>query len=150
MTVFKTLKLGAAALAMSVAIGGNAIAQDKITLRISTPAVPGDWHTEALFIFKEWLERSAQNQFDVQVFPNATLFKQGTEPAAMQRGNLDMALISMQDISKQIPEYSIFTAGYLIRNPEHQQKVFGGDIGDEVFGKVMDTDELISELRSKL
>ncbi len=138
MTVFKTLKLGAAALAMSVAIGGNAIAQDKITLRISTPAVPGDWHTEALFIFKEWLERSAQNQFDVQVFPNATLFKQGTEPAAMQRGNLDMALISMQDISKQIPEYSIFTAGYLIRNPDHQQKVFGGDIGDEVFGKVMD------------
>lgn len=138
MTVLKTLRTGAAALAMSVAIVGGAAAQDATTLKISTPAVPGDWHTEALFIFKEWLERSAQNEFNVEVFPNATLFKQGTEPTAMQRGNLEMALISMQDIAKQIPEYSIFTAGYLIRDPEHQQKVFGGDIGKEVFAKVMD------------
>lgn len=138
MTALRTLRRGATALAMTIAIAGTAVAQEKITLRISTPAVPGDWHTEGLYIFKEWLERSAQNQFDVQVFPNATLFKQGTEPTAMQRGNLDMALISMQDISKQIPEYSIFTAGYLIRDPDHQQKVFGGEIGEEVFGRVMD------------
>ena len=83
-----------------------------------------------LFIFKEWLERSAPGEFDVEIHLNATLFKQGTEPAAMQRGNLDMALISAQDIAKQIPGWSIFTAGYLIRDPEHQQKVFGGDIGE--------------------
>ena len=114
----------------------SAIAQDKITLRISTPAVPGDWHSEMLSIFKEWLERSAPDQFDVQIFLNATLFKQGTEPAQMKRGNLDMAMISMQDIAKQIPEYSIFTAGYLIRDPEHQKAVYYGDIGQEVFAKV--------------
>jgi len=106
-------------------------------LRISTPAVEKDWHAQMLFIFKEWLERSAPGEFDVEIHLNATLFKQGTEPAAMQRGNLDLALISMQDISKQIPELSIFTAGYLIRDPDHQQKVFGGDIGKEVYDKVM-------------
>ena len=143
MTLSRIMRRGLLATAVfvfaPVAVAGFSVpatAQQPLTIRISTPAVPGDWHTESLYIFKEWLERSAPGQFDVQVFPNATLFKQGTEPTAMQRGNLDMALISMQDISKQIPEYSIFTAGYLIRDPDHQQKVFNGEIGQEIFGQV--------------
>ena len=56
----------------------------------------------------------------------------------MQRGNLDMAMISAQDIAKQIPAWSVFTAGYLIRDPEHQQKVFRGDIGKEFYKMVED------------
>jgi tripartite ATP-independent transporter DctP family solute receptor len=56
----------------------------------------------------------------------------------MQRGNLEMALISAFDIAKQIPEWSIFTAGYLLRDPEHQAKVFGGDIGKEMYKVVED------------
>ncbi len=131
----------ALAFAAAVALAGlasPASAADPIEIRISTPAVPGDSHAEMLYIFKEWLERSAPGEFDVQVFLNATLFAQGTEPVAMQRGNLEMALISAQDIAKQLPEYSIFTAGYLIRDPDHQQAVFGGPIGEEFYAKVKD------------
>ena len=125
-----------AALALAPAI---ALAQQPITLRISTPAVPGDWHAEMLTVFKDELDKSAPGEFDVQIHLNATLFKQGTEPAAMQRGNLDMALISAQDIAKQIPEYSIFTAGYLIRDPEHQWKVFEeSDVGAEFQARVLE------------
>lgn len=105
-------------------------------IRISTPAVPGDWHAEMLYIFKEYVERSLPGQFDVEIHLNATLFKQGTEPAAMQRGNLDMAMISAQDIAKQIPEWSIFTAGYIIRDPDHLRRVFASDIGREMFALV--------------
>ena len=131
--------LAISALVLPGVLGGASIAAaEPIKLRISTPAVEKDWHAQMLFVFKDWLERSAPGQFDVEVHLNATLFKQGTEPAAMQRGNLDMALISAQDIAKQIPEWSIFTAGYLIRDPDHQQKVFGGDIGRDVYGQVMD------------
>ena len=56
----------------------------------------------------------------------------------MQRGNLEMAMISAFDIAKQVPEWSIFTAGYLIRDPEHQVKVFDGDIGKEMYKLVED------------
>ncbi len=115
-----------------------ATAADKTVIRISTPAVPGDWHSEQLYVFKEWVERSLPGQFDIQIYLNATLFKQGTEPAQMKRGNLDMAMISAQDIAKQLPQYSIFTAGYLIRDPAHQQAVFYGDVGKEYFKAVSD------------
>lgn len=106
------------------------------TLRISTPGVPAETQSKSLKIFKLALEELLPGQFDTQIHLNGTLFAQGTEIPAMQRGNLEMALISAQDISKQIKEYSIFTSGYLIRDPAHQQAVFGGDIGKEVYARV--------------
>jgi tripartite ATP-independent transporter DctP family solute receptor len=105
-------------------------------LRISTPAVPDDWHAKMWTVFKDSLEKSAPGEFDVQINLNASLFKQGTEPAAMARGNLELSSISAFDIAKLVPEFSLFTAGYVIRDPAHQQKVFNGPIGEELFKRV--------------
>ncbi|MFH1805865.1 MAG: sialic acid TRAP transporter substrate-binding protein SiaP [Pseudomonadota bacterium] len=111
---------------------------DPVQLRISSPAVESDWHAKMLTVFKDELEKSSAGEFNVEIHLNASLFKQGTEPAAMQRGNLDMAMISAQDIAKQIPAWSVFTAGYLIRDPAHQTHVFRGDIGQEFYKMVAD------------
>jgi TRAP-type transport system periplasmic protein len=108
-------------------------AQNKVLLRISTPAVPDDWHGKMWTVFKDALDKSAPGEFDVQINLNATLFKQGTEPAAMARGNLELSSISAFDIAKQVPEFSLFTAGYVIRDPAHQAKVFAGPVGQEMF-----------------
>lgn len=135
-------RTGFSALTLVVALGlgfaaPQAMAQTKQVIRISTPAVPEDWHAKMWTVFKDNLEKSAPGEFDVQIHLNAALFKQGTEPAAMARGNLEMSAISAQDISKIVPEFSIFTAGYIIRDPDHQQKVFNGPIGEEVFKPVI-------------
>ena len=114
------------------------MAQTKIALRISTPAVPDDWHAKMWTVFKESLDKAAPNQFDVQIHLNASLFKQGAEPAAMARGNLELTTVSAFDMAKLVPEFSIFTAGYIVRDPQHQQKVFNGPIGDELFKTVAD------------
>ncbi len=74
--------------------------------------------------------------FDVQIHYNGTLFAQGTEIEAMQRGNLEVALTSPADIAELIPEYSIFTTGYLIRDPAHLDAIYDGDIGTEYKAKV--------------
>ena len=108
-------------------------AQSKIILRISTPAVPDDWHAKMWTVFKDMLEKSAPGEFDVQINLNASLFKQGTEPAAMARGNLELSSISAFDIAKLVPEFSIFTAGYVVHDPAQQQKIFNGPIGTEMF-----------------
>ncbi|MEO8546204.1 MAG: sialic acid TRAP transporter substrate-binding protein SiaP [Burkholderiaceae bacterium] len=131
----RSLLAGVAAIG---AAGLPAFAQSKVPLRISTPAVPDDWHGKMWTVFKDSLDKSAPGEFDTQINLNGTLFKQGTEPAAMARGNLEMAAISAQDIAKILPEYSIYTAGYLIRDPEHQQKVFNGPIGAEMYKAVAD------------
>ncbi len=116
----------------------TALAADPLKVRISSPAVESDWHAKMLTVFKDELAKTAPGEFDVEIHLNATLFKQGTEPAAMERGNLDMAMISAQDIAKQIPAWSVFTAGYLIRDPVHQKKVFRGDVGKDFYKMVSD------------
>ena len=130
----RTMLGGAAALAAATVL--PAFAQAKTALRISTPAVADDWHGKMWTVFKDSLDKSASGEFDVQINLNGALFKQGTEPAAMARGNLELSAISAQDIAKILPEYSIFTAGYLIRDPDHQQKVFNGPIGAEMYKAV--------------
>ena len=68
--------LGAAA-----ALGATtlpAMAQSKTVLRISTPAVPEDWHGKMWTVFKDTLDKSAPGEFDVQINLNGALFKQGT------------------------------------------------------------------------
>jgi TRAP-type transport system periplasmic protein len=126
----------ALAAVLGLAAAAPAFAIDPVKLRISSPAVETDWHAKMLTVFKDALEASAPGEFDVEIHLNGTLFKQGTEPVAMQRGNLEMAMISAQDIANQIPAWSVFTAGYLIRDPAHQIAVFDGDIGQEFFGMV--------------
>ncbi|MHB1109320.1 MAG: sialic acid TRAP transporter substrate-binding protein SiaP [Devosia sp.] len=127
----RTLISLAAAIGLGMAL--PTLAAEPIKLRISTAAVESDWHAKMLTIFKDELENTAPGEFDVEIHLNGTLFKQGTEPLAMQRGNLEMGLISAQDISNQIPAWSVFTAGYLIRDPAHQIAVFDGEIGQEFF-----------------
>lgn len=140
MTVSHTLRrrtlVGAAAALAATAL--PALAQGKIVLRISTPAVPDDWHAKMWTVFKDALEKSAPGEFDVQINLNASLFKQGAEPTAMARGNLELTTISAFDIAKLVPEFSIFTAGYIVRDPAQQQKIFNGPIGAEVFKMVSD------------
>ncbi len=116
-------------------MAAGALAQDKITLRMSTPATETDFRSVGLAtIFADGVS-------DFAVYEphyNDTLFKQGTELVAIARGNLDMSITSAQELAKLIPEWSIFTAGYLMRGPEHQRKVFESDIGKEMFQLVED------------
>jgi TRAP-type transport system periplasmic protein len=125
---------GAAALAMPfIARAGFA---DAKPFRISTPGTAEEWQSKALEAFKASLDKNAAGQFDVQIHYNGTLFAQGTEIEAMQRGNLEVGMISPQDIAAIIPEYSVFTTGYLMRDPAHLDAVYDGDIGTEYKARV--------------
>jgi tripartite ATP-independent transporter DctP family solute receptor len=129
--------------AVAAAAGGLALPAlvrsaraDARVIRISTPGGPEEWLSKSLTVFQQELEKRAPGQFDVQIHLNATLFAQGTEIPAMERGNLEVGLISPQDVATMIPEYSIFTAGYLIRDREHLEKLFAGEVGQEVFARI--------------
>lgn len=129
---------GTGAALAAPALMRSAYAQDKKVIRISTPAADAEWQSKGLHLFKEQVEANAPS-LSVEVYLNATLFDQGTEIPAMQRGNLEVGMISPQDVASYIPEYSIFTAGYLLRDADHLKTVFGeSDVGREYRGRVAD------------
>ncbi len=106
---------------------------DNIVLRLSTPATPTDQRSVAL---EEVFGPAVQGFATYEPHYNATLFKQGTELEAISRGNLEMSITSAQELATIFPEFSIFTAGYLHRDAEHQKKVFESGIMDEMKAKV--------------
>src|SRR3546814_5003385 len=73
-----------------------------------------------------------KGDFAFEGYYGGTLFKQGTELVALQRGNLEMGNIAPQDISKQIPAWSVLTAAYLFRDAAHLRTFFNSDAGAEM------------------
>ncbi|MGF1705203.1 TRAP transporter substrate-binding protein DctP [Enterovibrio baiacu] len=69
---------------------------------------------------------------------NSSLFKQGTDLEAIARGNLDMTITSAQELAEFVPEFSIFSAGYVHRDAEHQKRVFAADFMDPLKEQVED------------
>jgi tripartite ATP-independent transporter DctP family solute receptor len=126
--------LGLAGATLGLGFGG-AFAQDKIKLRLSSPATPTDQRAVSL---TEVFGPAVAGFADFEPHWNASLFKQGTELEAIARGNLEMSIASAQELATIYPEWSIFAAGYLHRDAEHQKKVFAADFTNEMKKKVED------------
>ena len=130
----------AAGMAVAVAVTAlpslSAHAQDKPDLRFSAVFSENDIRADMMKMFGEGVSDS----FVLQPYYGGTLFKQGTELVALQRGNLEMGNVAPQDIAKQIPEWSILTSAYLFRDADHLKAFFASDAGAEM--KQMAEDKL--------
>jgi TRAP-type transport system periplasmic protein len=84
------------------------------------------------------IAKSVEPTYKVETFLNSSLYKQGTELVALQRNNLDMANIGPQDISKQIPAWSLLTSAYLFRDANHLTQFFGSEPGAQMKKMVED------------
>jgi TRAP-type C4-dicarboxylate transport system substrate-binding protein len=118
------LALGASAVVLAAS---KADAQTKRKLRFSSAFTEQDPRADAYRNFAT----AIKDEFDFEPYWGNTLFKQGTELVALQRGNLEMCNLAPADISKQIPAWSLMTSAYLFRDSDHLKKTFKSDVGQE-------------------
>jgi TRAP-type transport system periplasmic protein len=128
------LLVGTAALG-AAAFGLPSTAQAKIPLIYSDTVAETDPRAG---ILRDTFGGALGADFDFKPYFGATLFKQGTEPVAMQRGNLDMANLASFDVAKQIPAWDIVGTPYLFRDHLHMKKVFDSDVGKGLFKMMED------------
>ena len=105
----------------------TSFAQGKTKLRFSSAFTEQDLRAEGYKAFAA----AINDRYDFEPYWNNTLFKQGTELVALQRGNLEMCNLAPADISKQIPAWSLMTSAYLFRDVDHLKKTFKSDVGRE-------------------
>ncbi len=127
------LKAGAALAATCMM---PAWAQAKPTLRFAAVFSDKDIRAEMI----RMLAKDIEGDFKVEPYFNASLFKQGTELVALQRDNLEVGNVAPQDISKQIPAFSILTSAYLFRDANHLMSFWAGNLGAQM--KKMAEDQL--------
>ena len=122
----RSVVAGGAAMA-ALAAAAPAHAQTKPKMRFSSAFTETDLRTEAYKAFAATMS----DAFDFEPYWGNTLFKQGTELVALQRGNLEMCNLAPADISKQIPAWSLMTSAYLFRDSDHLKKTFKSEVGQE-------------------
>lgn len=128
----RTLLGAGAALAAGAVLPAGAQAQP--TLRFAAVFSDKDIRADMMKMFAKDIEAD----YKVEMFLNSTLFRQGTELVALQRDNLEMGNIAPQDISKQVPAWSLLTSAYLFRDPDHLSKFFASDLGAQMKKMVED------------
>lgn len=112
------------------------MAQAQTEIRISTAAPDNSPLSDAFRMIKTRMETKFPGAIKVSVHTASSLFRQGTELPAMQRGNLEMASPVTFEIEAQLPEYGVFSAAYLFRDADHLIKTFRSDIGKEYYDDV--------------
>ena len=120
------LKAGGALAAASMVPA--AFAQDKPTLRFA--AVFSDKDIRADMI--RMLAKDVAADATIEPFYGGTLFKQGTELVALQRDNLELGNVAPQDISKQMPAWSVLTSAYTFRDANHVLAFFASPLGAQM------------------
>lgn len=123
-----------AVVALSVSIASTQAA-DKVTLRLASVNSETDQRAIAL------MEKFAPAVAEFASFEphwNGTLFNQGTELEAIATGDLEMSITSAQELATFIPEFSVFSAGYVHQDAAHQVAVFNDPLMDPFKQKVED------------
>lgn len=108
----------------------------KFTLKFSMVSVPGDAHTEAVYVFRDAIEDSTNGQIRVEIYHSGSLYGQGADMEALLSGNLECGYTSAAWLAEFVPSISMFTAGYIFKDYDHMTKVLNGDIGKQVFETV--------------
>jgi TRAP-type C4-dicarboxylate transport system substrate-binding protein len=108
-------------------LSARAFAQgNKINLKFTDVNPPDAPRSQALVnIFA----KEIGDDFAFQPYWSGTLFKQGTELVAVQRGNADMALLPPSDFAQQVPAFDILGAAYVVRDAAHLDRVFNSEVG---------------------
>lgn len=142
-TMKKQLKAAALVALASALVAGPALAQDKVLLRMSTPASATDQRSIAL---QEIFAPAVAGFATYEPHYNAALIAQNSELEAISAGDLEMSIASAQELAQFFPEFSIFATGYVHQDAAHQVAVFNDSLMDP-FKKTVE-DELGVKLLS--
>ncbi len=109
----KLLKGFAVLVALPIALGGSSLAQ-ATDFRIGLITPPPHVWTKAAATFGEELEKETNGKHTVSVFPSRQLGNEAQMMQLLQTGGLDMAFLTMAEISNRVPQFGAFYAPYLV------------------------------------
>ncbi|HCX95816.1 MAG TPA: C4-dicarboxylate ABC transporter substrate-binding protein [Spirochaetaceae bacterium] len=110
--------------------------QKPVKLVFTSVSVPGDAHTQAMYVFKDEVEKLSGGQIQVDVYDSGKLFTQQGEQDAIRKGTVDMVYTSAQWLAEFIPYLSMFGAAYTFQSYDQMTKTFNGPIGKKIFEEV--------------
>ena len=88
--------------------------------------------------FSELVGEKTEGRYQVDVYHNGQLGSERDTVEACQLNNLDFAIVNQAVLANFIPQFSALDLPYLFESYDHVDKVFGGEIGQELLDKMSD------------
>lgn len=129
----KTLTTTALVTSLVLGLGATAASAQAVELIYSDTVPETDIRSATLH---EQFGACLGDGFSFQPHHGATLFAQGTELTAMQRGNLDMGNLAIFDFLNQVPETSILGLPFLFRDYAHMRATYDSDVLDPLLAMI--------------
>ncbi len=126
-------RLGMLGLAAPLMVLGLAV--EAQTIRFSHAGPPPDFLNRGTEHFAQ-IVNDANAGLTAEVYPASSLFRQGTEVPAIQRGNLEMSIMTAFEVAAQMPEWGFLNRAYLFRDYPHMMSVMTGEIGAQLATEV--------------
>lgn len=130
--MFKKYLLPAAIAASFMPAFANA-AEQMITLGWNTN-VENTPRGVAATAFKEYIESNSDGKLGVTLYPNETFGTQEEMIDAIQIGALDAQIVGSVMMDGIVPQYSVLSLPFLLRNQEEAYAVFDSEIGESLAG----------------
>lgn len=128
------------ALMLSLSLVG-AVAEKTITVTLT--AVSTDTHAQAMKEFEKYVEEASNGELQVEVYTDAVLFTQEEEVMAVAGNDAQMTEVSANWLTAGSPWVGMFAAGYTFKSYDHMNKVLNGEIGQEVFAKIAEEQNIL-------
>lgn len=90
--------------------------------------------------FSELVEERTNGRIKIVVFDSGSLGTETDVLVQMKYGGVDMARVSISQLSNYAPEMNVLQMPYLYRNAEHMWKVLDGDIGRSFLDNISSDD----------
>ena len=82
--------------------------------------------------FAKLVNEKTNGRYHITVYNDGQLGDERDSIEAVQLGNLDFAIVNVSVLANFVPQLSVFDLPYVIQSTEHADKVFKGDVGDQM------------------
>ncbi len=103
-------------------------------LGLITPP-PHTW-TKAAEAFGEELNKASNGEHSVQVFPSRQLGNEAQMLQQLQTGALDMAFLTVAEVSNRVVDLGAFYAPYLIQDMDHAARILRSDTAKKLLDQL--------------
>ncbi|BCL73726.1 C4-dicarboxylate ABC transporter permease (plasmid) [Vibrio nigripulchritudo] len=115
---------------LALVTSGSSLHAKELRLGLITPP-PHIW-TQSANEFAKELAEASNGELSVKVFPSRQLGNEAQMLQLLQTGALDMAFLTLAEVSNRVPDFGAFYAPYLVENVEEAGNLLRSDVARSV------------------
>ncbi len=123
--------------ALSLSLGGLAMAQDK-TIKFANQNSAGHPVAQGMEKFKEVVEAKSGGKIKVNLFLGGALGSDQANVSALQGGTLEMVSMNSGILASQVKDFSVFDFPFMFADGKEADAVVDGPFGKKMHAKLLD------------